>query len=253
MVKSATVPAMLRALRLPAMLGSWEKFQDEAIEHNWGFSEYLAKLCEQELTQRDSRRLARYLQESKLPISKKLNNFDFNACPNLRQPVLAQLANDAGWVEHAENLLLFGASGVGKSHLAAAIGHGLLENGKRVLFTSATAIVQKLQAAKRELKLPTTLSKLDKYDLLILDDIGYVKSSEVESSVLFQLIAHRYETGSILITSNHAFSDWDSIFADSIMAVAAIDRLIHHATIIKIEAQSYRKTSSRLGRSNMPE
>ena len=171
----------------------------------------------------------------------------------MSQPVFGQLANDAGWLERAENLLLFGASGVGKSHLAAAIGHGLLQNGKRVPFTSATAIVQKLQLAKRELTLPTTLSKLDKYDLLILDDIGYVKSSEVESSVLFELIAHRYETGSMLITSNHAFSDWDCIFADSIIAVAAIDRLIHHATIIKIETDSYRKKASTSGRSNTME
>ena len=253
MAKKATVAAMLRALRLPAMLRSWEGFQTEAIEQSWGFEEYLAKLCEQELTQRDSRRLARYLKESKLPITKKLDTFDFNACPNLSQPVFGQLANDAGWLERAENLLLFGASGVGKSHLAAAIGHGLLQNGKRVLFTSATAIVQKLQLAKRELTLPTTLSKLDKYDLLSLDDIGYVKSSEVESSVLFELIAHRYETGSMLITSNHAFSDWDCIFADSIIAVAAIDRLIHHATIIKIETDSYRKKASTSGRSNTME
>jgi len=149
-----------------------------------------------------------------------------------------------GWVERAENLLLFGPSGVGKTHIAAAIGHGLVAQGFRVRFTPATHLVQELQVAKQALALADALAKLDKYRLLILDDIGYVQRSEMETAVLFELIAHRYESGSLLITSNHPFSDWDRIFPDSVMTVAAIDRLVHHAQILALDGDSFRKTQS---------
>lgn len=144
------------------------------------------------------------------------------------------------WLSQAENLILLGPSGTGKTHIASAIGHGLIEKGARVFFSSATMLIQSLQQAKSELKLKNVFDRLSRFDLLILDDIGYAKKSEQETSVLFELINHRYETGSLLITANQAFSDWENIFPDSIMAVAAIDRLIHHATIIQTSGQSYR-------------
>jgi DNA replication protein DnaC len=134
---------------------------------------------------------------------------------------------------------------VGKSHLAAAIGHALIEQGLRVRYYPACALVQELQLAKQTLRLPDALDKLDKYRLLIIDDIGYVKRTEAETSVLFELIAHRYEAASMLITSNQPFSAWDSIFPDDMMAVAAIDRLVHHAQIVEITGESYRKRSHR--------
>jgi DNA replication protein DnaC len=154
------------------------------------------------------------------------------------------LAENTSWVEQSNNVLIFGSSGVGKSHLAAAIGYAQIDMNKRVLMTSATELVQNLQRDKKNYQLPESLSKLDKYDLLILDDIGYVKKDEGETSVLFELIHHRYESGSLIITANQPFSQWDQIFPDNMMAVAAIDRLIHHATIIKIDEKSYRKTQS---------
>jgi len=126
-------------------------------------------------------------------------------------------------------------------HLGAAIGYALIEKSIRVKFTSSTALVQQLQKAREELNLESALKKLDKYELLILDDIGYVKKSDSESQVLFELIAHRYERSSLLITTNQAFGEWDSIFGDNMMTVAAIDRLVHHADIYKIEGDSYRK------------
>jgi DNA replication protein DnaC len=147
-------------------------------------------------------------------------------------------------LERAENLLVFGPSGVGKTHLAAAMGRAMIELGKRVKFSSATALVQQLQSAKLQLQLPMALTKLDRFDLLIVDDVGYVKKTEAETSVLFELISHRYERRSLLITANQPFSQWDSIFADSMMTVAAVDRLIHHALIIEIQAQSFRKQSA---------
>ena len=244
MPDAAALPVMLKALRLPTMTCHWKQLQETALSKNWTMAEFLAALCEHELAHRETRRLARHLHESKLLPGKTLHHFDFPACPGVNANLITQLAQDSGWVEKAENVLLFGPSGVGKTHLAAAIGHGLIQSGQRVLHTATTMLVQKLQVAKRELRLSEALGKMDKYRLLILDDIGYVKKSEMESSVLFELIAHRYESGSLLITANHPFSEWDSIFPDSIMTVAAIDRLVHHATIIEIPGNSYRKIQS---------
>jgi DNA replication protein DnaC len=154
---------------------------------------------------------------------------------------LNTLASDRHWIDQAANLLLFGASGLGKSHIAAAVGHSLIEQGLRVRYYPASNLVQELQVAKQALSLSDALAKLDKYRLLIIDDIGYVQRTEAETSVLFELIAHRYESGSLLITSNHPFSAWDSIFPDNMMAVAAVDRLVHHADIIELTGESYRK------------
>ena len=155
-----------------------------------------------------------------------------------------QLAEDAGWLARAENLLLFGASGVGKTHLAAAVARRMVELGKRVKFFSAIALVQHLQQAKLHLQLQAVLKKLDRFDLLVLDDLGYVKKSDAETSVLFELIAHRYERKSLLITANQPFSQWDNIFTDSMMTVAAVDRLVHHALVVEIQAHSYRKQAA---------
>ena len=141
-------------------------------------------------------------------------------------------------------MLLFGPPGGGKSHLAAAIGLALIENGWRVLFTRTTDLVQKLQAARRDLILPATLAKLDKFDCLILDDLGYVRKDQAETTVLFELIAERYERKSLVITCNQPFSEWDKVFPDPAVTVAAIDRLVHHSTIIEINTDSYRRRAA---------
>ena len=135
-------------------------------------------------------------------------------------------------------------SGTGKSHACAAIGYALIERGRRVLFTSTAETVQKLQAARRELALPAALDKLDKYHLIVLDDLSYVRKDQAETSVLFELIAHRYERHSLAITANQPFSQWNQTFPDPAMTVAAIDRLVHHATIIEMNGESYRKRSA---------
>ena len=152
-----------------------------------------------------------------------------------------QLADDDSWLDRAVNCLFFGASGVGKTHLSLGLAQAILEKGRRVKFFNALALVQQLQQDNQQLCLPARLKKLDRFDLLILDDLGYVQKSEAETSVLFELIAHRYERKSLLITANQPFSQWDSIFPDSMMTVAAVDRLVHHAVIFEIKADSYRQ------------
>jgi len=239
----ATLPVLLKKLKLSTMAALWETYLDKAENKGWNQAQYLAALCEEEINQRYSRRIARYFKESKLPVGKALSSFDFDHLPELKAGKIKALASDPGWVNRSENLLFFGPSGTGKTHLATAICNGLIEQGIRVRYYQATTLVQELQRSRNELQLESLLAKLDRYAVIILDDIGYVKKSEAETHVLFELIAHRYESGSMIITANHPFSDWDQIFADTIMTVAAIDRLVHHATIIEIEAEaeSFRK------------
>ncbi|HSH27441.1 MAG TPA: IS21-like element helper ATPase IstB [Wenzhouxiangella sp.] len=241
MADAATLPMLLRQLRLPTMAACCDEVIDRAAQHGWSLQQTLATLCEYELAEREQRRLQRHLKEARLPVGKTLATFDMATLDPSQRQRLGTLAGDRGWIDQAANLLLFGASGLGKSHIAAAVGHALIEQGLRVRYYPASSLVQELQTAKQALSLSEALLKLDKYRLLIIDDIGYVQRSEAETSVLFELIAHRYESGSLLITSNHPFSAWDSIFPDNMMAVAAVDRLVHHADIIELTGESYRK------------
>jgi DNA replication protein DnaC len=195
------------------MKQQWQELESFAIREGWSYGRFLLALCEEETNGRYASRVERYLKESGIPVSKSLSNFDFGCCPTVDEGVVRRLASDTGWLDRGDNLMLFGASGVGKTHLAAGISRSLVEAGARVKFTTATVLVQQLQRAKTELTLPAFLSKLERYDLLVVDDIGYVKKSEVETSVLFELISHRYEIKSLLITANQTFSEWDSIFA----------------------------------------
>ena len=239
---TAALNDKLRQLRLPVMARRWRELHEQSLRDNRSMPDWLDALCAEELAQRDNQRLARYLKEAKLPPGKTLEHFDFGASQVKRERIV-HLAQSPEWVDKSENLLLFGPSGVGKTHLAAAVGHGLVQQGRRVLFSSATHLVQQLQLARQELQLPQALAKLDQYALLIVDDIGYVRPNAKESSVLFELVAHRYESNSLLITSNQPFSAWDSLFGDSAMAVAAVDRLVHHAHIVDIQGESYRKSA----------
>ena len=154
--------------------------------------------------------------------------------------VMALASGDA-WLDKGASVLIFGPPGAGKSHIGCGIGHALIEAGYRVLYMRTSELVQRLQASRQSLQLPQALAKLDRYDLLILDDISYVRKDQAETSVLFELIAERYERRSILITANQPFSGWDNVFPDPGMTVAAIDRLVHHSTIFELnKVESYR-------------
>ncbi|MBA2672828.1 IS21-like element helper ATPase IstB [Ramlibacter sp.] len=238
-----TTAQALKALRLPSMARSWHELASDATEHAWSHERFLGALCELELTERTNRRLASRLMAAKLPPGKRLDSFEFGLVPGLsRARVEALGAGD--WIRAAGNCLLFGGSGTGKSHIAAAIGYALIEAGHSVLFVRTTDLVQRLQAARRDLALPALLAKLDRIDCLILDDLGYVRKDQSETSILFELIAERYEHRSLIITCDRPFADWASIFTDQIMTVAAIDRLVHHATILEFGCESYRKRTA---------
>ncbi|WP_287280152.1 IS21-like element helper ATPase IstB [Okeania sp. SIO2G5] len=234
----------LKTLRLSHMLSQWETLEHQATQEHWSYAQFLLALCELEVDKRWQSRLKRSLTEAQLPSAKTLSTFDFSHLPQFNPAPIMQLATDTTWLKSAHNCLLFGPSGVGKTHLAAAIAKAIIELGHRAKFYSATTLVQHLQQAKLQLLLPATLKKLDRYDLLVIDDLGYVKKSEAETSVLFELIAHRYERKSVLVTANQPFSQWDHIFADDMMTVAAVDRLVHHALIVELKADSYRKRSA---------
>lgn len=238
---AAILPTLAKALRLPTISRRCVDLAETATAESWPVTRYLRALLDEELADRADRRIARLLHNAQLPISKTLAGFDWKAVPHLDRRRINALAQDPGWVERGDNLLLFGPSGVGKTHLAAGIVHGLIALGKTAKYARTTDLVQHLQAARAEHQLPKALARLDRFNLLILDDIGYARRGDGDASVLFELIAHRYERRSLIVTSNHAFSRWDEIFTDSSMTVATIDRLIHHAVILEIRADSYRR------------
>ena len=238
---AARLALLLVELRLPAIKFIWPDFAARADKEGWPAARFLVALAEHEIAERARRRIARHLDDARLPPAKTLDGFDFDAVPMISKAQIMALAAGDAWLEKGANLILFGTPGGGKSHLAAALGRALVENGWRVLFTRTTDLVQKLQVARRELALEAAIAKLDKFHLLILDDIAYVSKDQAETSVLFELISARYERRSLLITANQPFGDWGRIFPDQAMTLAAIDRLVHHATIIEMNVESYRR------------
>jgi DNA replication protein DnaC len=243
-IDSQRLTLMLNELRLPAIKQMWSDFAVRSDREGWPAARFLAALTEHELAERDRRRMERHLSEARLPPGKTLDGFDFGAVPMIsRAQVMAMCAGD-GWLENGANLMLFGPPGGGKSHLAAAIGLALVEKGWRVLFTRTSDLVQKLQVARRELALEAALARLDKYHLLILDDLAYITKDQAETSVLFELISARYERRSTLITANQPFGEWGKIFPDPAMTLAAVDRLVHHATIFEMNVESYRRRTA---------
>ena len=237
------LPVMLTGLRLPSFHRHWPALAERADKEGWPAARFLAALAELELAERETRRIRRHLMEFHLPGGKTLATFDFKALPGVpRARIEALAAGD--WIETGDNLIAIGNSGAGKTHILCAIGHALVEAGRRVLYTRTTDLVQKLQAARRDLALEAALARLDRFDLIILDDISYARKDHAETSVLFELIARRYETRSLAIAANQPFSAWDSVFPDQAVTVAAIDRLVHHATILEMNSDSYRRRAA---------
>ncbi|MFO0111177.1 MAG: IS21-like element helper ATPase IstB [Sphingomonadaceae bacterium] len=249
MIDSQRLSLMLNELRLPAIKHMWSDFATRSDKEGWPAARFLAALTEHELAERDRRRMERHLSEARLPPGKTLEGFDFDVVPMISRAQVTAMCGGDGWLDKGANLILFGPPGGGKSHLAAAIGLALVEKGWRVLFTRTSDLVQKLQVARRELALEAAIAKLDKYHLLILDDLAYVTKDQAETSVLFELISTRYERRSTLITANQPFGEWGKIFPDPAMTLAAVDRLVHHATIFEMNVESYRRRTATLRQS----
>jgi len=243
-VDAMKLSLMLTELRLPTIGQLWQRFAQRADKEGWTAARFLAALAEHELAERDRRRIERHLREAKLLPGKTLEAFDFNVVPMISKAQVNALAAGDAWLTQGANCLIFGPPGVGKSHLASAIGLALVENGYRVLFARTTDLVQRMQVARRELALEAMLARLDRFHLLILDDIAYVQKDQAETGVLFELISARYERRSLLITANQPFGAWDKVFPDETTAVAAVDRLVHHATILEMNVESYRRRAA---------
>jgi DNA replication protein DnaC len=240
-IDTARLSLILNDLRLPAIKILWPRFAERADKEGWPAARFLAALAEHEIAERARRRVERHIEEARLPPGKTLESYDFDAVPMVSKAQIMALAAGDTWLEKGANIIMFGPPGGGKTHLAAALGLGLVENGWRVLFTRTTDLVQKLQVARRNLELESAIAKLDKYHLLICDDLAYVTKDQAETSVLFELIGARYERRSLLVTANQPFGEWGRVFPDQAMTLAAVDRLVHHATILEMNVESYRR------------
>ena len=229
----------LRELHLPTFRECFEGAAGRAQQETLSYEQYLLELAERECEVRRGNRIDRLLRQSKLPLEKNLDCFNMKRLPaKVARQVRTLL--DGGFVDRSEKLLAFGKSGSGKTHLLAGIAQELIRNGRRVYFSTCSLLVQELLIAKRDLKLSRLLKRLAGFDALMIDDIGYVQQSREEMEVLFTLLAERYERGTVMLTSNLAFSKWEAIFKDPMTTAAAIDRLVHHSVILELNIPSFR-------------
>jgi len=235
-----TLEMLFRAFRLPTMAARFADMIQSAEVQNWGYRKLLLHLCEAEAADRQERKRERLLRESGLPSGKTLGNLEEGQLPAKVRRQLPTLL-EGGFIERAENLLVFGLPGRGKTHFLCALGRELvLRHACAVYFTPTFRLVQQLLAAKRDLRLDGLLKKLDRFSAVILDDLGYTQQSREEMEVLFTFLAERYERRSVLVSSNLVFSKWDQIFKDPMTTMAAVDRLVHHAIILEFDGESMR-------------
>ena len=242
----------LKQLHMPTMRECYEQIAECARSESFSYEQYLLELLKIECEARWQNRIARNLRASKLPTSKTLDNFDKKRLP-AKVAAHLNILTDGSFLKRCENVLAFGNPGSGKTHLLCAIGHQLIEQGRRVLFIGCSQLVQDLLIAKRDLEMSKLLKKLSRYDAIIVDDIGYVQQSRQEIEVLFTFLADRYERGSLMITSNLPFSKWEQIFKDPMTAAAAIDRLVHHSVILELNIESYRMEVAKKNKSKQPD
>ena len=233
----------LKELKLPTFLREYHKLAAQCASEGADHPDYLLRLAELELIDRHQRMVERRIRAARFPAVKSLDTFDFLTIPSVNKALVTQLAR-CEYIEHRENVIAIGNSGTGKTHALCALGHRLVEAGHSVLFAPAYRLVQELLAAKRDLDLPRQLRKLDNFDFLLLDDLGYLPQGTEESEVLFTLIAERYERRSLGITSNLVFSEWERIFANPMATAAAIDRVVHHSVILEFDVPSYRTNAA---------
>jgi DNA replication protein DnaC len=237
----------LKELRLPTFREQFQALADQAAREGQPYPQYLAELVSRECQTRNHSRIQRLLRNAHLLPGKTWEQFHWTRVP-LQVARQLQSLREGTFLNRRENLLVFGKPGSGKTHLLAALGEQLIQRGRSVLFTTCSLLVQDLLAAKRDLKLERFIKRLASFEALIIDDLGYVQQSREEMEVLFTLLAERYERGSVLLTSNLPFSQWEKIFKDPMTTAAAIDRLVHHSVIVELNIPSYRLETAKTTR-----
>jgi DNA replication protein DnaC len=238
-VNKMLLETYLKRLKMPQAAKTYESLAREAADNNLSYEEYLLGVLEQEVQQREYNRIQRGIRQAGFPVIKTLENFDFKAIPSLNKPKVLKLMQGE-YIRNKENIILVGNSGVGKTHIAIALGYEACRQGLRVKFYTAAGLINELLAAQQEYR----LNRLEKQwlvpHLVILDELGYVPFSKIGAELLFQFCAARYERGSIIITTNLEFPKWTEVLGDEQMTAALLDRLTHNAHILNINGDSYR-------------
>ena len=237
--KNLLLRANLKQLKLPAMGAEFEKLAREAAAANEGYEQYLLRLTEVEVSARASNAVQARIRAADFPVAKDFDTFDFTAVPSLSKPKLLELARGE-WIEQHSNTCFIGSPGTGKTHLAIALGLAACRQGKRVRFFTAASLVTRLEEAQKQYQLDRVLAQLDRTDLLICDELGYLSFSRAGAELLFQVFADRYERRSLLVTSNLAFSEWGQVFQGERMTAALLDRLTHRCQIFEMNGESFR-------------
>jgi len=241
---TATLTRCLQELRLASVRSQYEEVARQATAESWSYTAFLAELLERECQQRQHKRIERLLKGSRLPLEKNWASLDLKRFPTkVTQQLRGLLSGD--FLDRRENVLMFGPPGSGKTHALSALSQELVRAGRPIIAAKCSLLVQELLKAKRDLRLQEMLRDLSRWQGLLIDDLGYVQQSREEMEVLFTLLAERYERGSVLITSNLAFSQWEQIFKDPMTTAAAIDRLVHHSVIVELNVSSYRMEAAK--------